>query len=35
MIFYTDYMLEITSEALDLKEFILDLYKMRRENERY
>jgi predicted nucleotidyltransferase len=33
--FYTDYMLDITSEALDLKEFILDLYKMRRENERY
>jgi len=33
--FYTDYMLETTSEALDLKEFILDLYKMRRENEGY
>ena len=33
--FYTDYMLEVSSEAIDLKEFILDLYKMRRENERY
>jgi len=28
-------MLEVSSEAIDLKEFILDLYKMRRENERY
>jgi len=33
--FYTDYMLEVSSEAIDLKDFILDLYKMRRENERY
>ena len=33
--FYVDYMLEVSSEAIDLKEFILDLYKMRRENERY